>query len=232
MNQTYIDLLNDINIDTSDLTPIPHKSYDINYNQQIPDEIYEYWDWGSHVLQNLNEPGCEHPFAIEYNDEKNIFWRKIHRYSRKERFKFTLYQLLGVSGDVPLNVVSLVKHKVGRYSTKKKLWNTIRQILKESNNRRYYNRIPTIIQMISSKLKPIGITQSPDVLKLILQRFNEMDSKFNKILKKKWDRSYFLNLRYVALRLIDEFKISFPYKIPIIRTLRKKQYLNNLYDDF
>ncbi len=61
---------------------------------------YEYWDWGNHVLRDINEPGCQHPFALDYEDEVWVGQFKIHRYSRKDRFRFTVFQLLGLNGHV------------------------------------------------------------------------------------------------------------------------------------
>ena len=192
---------------------------------------YEHWDWDDNVCRDLNEIGCLHPFALDYNDELKlkIEGQKIHRYSRILRFKFTVFQLLGLSGNVPKSVVEIVKSEIGKYiKSPSKIWNTIRAILKETGNQKYYNRIPAIIKQLTD-MKPFGIDQAN--LSLLFSNFQEMSYLFNSELRQKWNRSYFPNMRYIALRMIGMAGIIYPYYIPLIRTFRKKKYLGEMFDD-
>jgi len=192
------------------------------------EELYQFHDgWGAHVLDN-NEPGCLHPFAIDYNDEVTMYWRKPHRYSRTGRFKFTLHQLMGVGGDVPEDVLEVIRQRLKNMRTRKrKIWNQVRGILKQNGWRRYYNRIPFIIKRCTG-LKP----ELPYLTEMILGDFQQMHYQFDNGLAVKWGRSYFLNMRYVALKLLEKYKVVYPYKVPYVRTMRKRKYLDILFDDF
>ena len=227
MNKSQISLLEAFGIqyDINDVIPIPIK---IITPPEEPCE-YEYWDWGDHVLQN-NEPGTLHPFAVEYQHHEELKLHKIHRYSRTDRFKFTLFQLLGSSGYVPHEIKLLVKKQLGRKTRKSKIWNQVRAILKKQGLRRYYNRIPQIIRFVA-KLNPKGIDKE-FVIDNILNDFKCLHYKWNHGLGESLNRKYFPNLRFIALKLMNKHGITFPYNIPLVRTLRKKKYLNTLYEKF
>lgn len=192
------------------------------------EELYQFHDgWGAHVLDN-NEPGCLHPFGIDYNDEVTMYWKKPHRYSRTDRFRFTLHQLMGCSGDIPPEVVYSVKQQLKKVKiSRKKIWNQIRFILKVNGWRLYYNRIPQLISYCTG-LRPILNNASP----FILHEFQQMHYQFDNGLAVKWKRSYFLNLRFVALKLMEKHGIVYPYRVPFVRTLRKKKYLTSLFNEF
>lgn len=184
----------------------------------------EFWDWGNHVLRDLNEPGCEHPFAVDHNDEINTEFKKIHRYSRLERFKFILHQLLGISGLVPKNIILLVKKNIGRFVSKSQLWNNVRTVLKYHGHRKYYNRIPQIILRISINLKPSGVHE----IWRIYDSFERLNEVFNNT-RHELNRKYFPNIRFVALKLMEKHGIKYPYKIPLLRTSRKRKQLEILF---
>lgn len=185
------------------------------------DELF--WD----VRDNL---GSE--FHLDYDQEISYAMncKKLHRYSRKDRFKFILYQLLGMSGETPSSVVRIIKQQLPRKISKHKIWNEIRGILKKNNLRKYYNRIPGLINQISNSSRPIGINS--EKIQAIILKFSDFDYQFNNHLRIHWDRHYFPNLRFIALKLIEQFGITFPYKAPLVRTSRKKKYLEKLFAEF
>ena len=227
MNQSQINLLLSFGIefDQDDVLPQSPQSYE----PEIPaimecEDAYEYWSaYGPESEQ--------HPLALEYADE---VWlqangTKIHRYSRTDRFKFTVYQLLGASGEVPRSVKKYIKKRLGKTTRKSKIWNQVRSILKEMKLRRYYNRIPQIIYSITKQ--PIEGINSLSI-DTILSEFGLMNIQFDSTLRAKWKRSYFPNLRFIALKLFEKNGITYPYKVPLVRTLRKRKYLNSLYNEF
>jgi len=184
------------------------------------DELF--WD----VRDNL---GSE--FHLDYDQEMNyaINCKKLHRYSRKDRFKFILFQLLGMAGDTPNHVLQLLKLNLPPRIGKQKIWNEIRLVLKKNKLRKYYNRIPGLINQLTI-CHPIGINS--EKIQSILLKFKDFDYQFNNHLRTRWDRHYFPNLRFIALKLIHQHGIKYPYRAPLVRTSRKKKYLEKLFAEF
>jgi hypothetical protein len=188
----------------------------------MPEEEYE----------EFEEEYWECPeFHLDYEQEQHnsMNFKKKHRYSRKDRFRLTLYQLLGMSGEVPPWVIKIIKTELGQRVKKQRIWNEIRFILKKHKLRRYYNRIPSLIKNISG-LKPMEINS--EKVSKILDSFFLFDYHFNQSLCKEWGRKYFPNLRFIALKLVGEVGIKYPYHVPLIRTCRKKKYLEHLFLEF
>jgi Poxvirus Late Transcription Factor VLTF3 like len=171
-------------------------------------------------------------YGLDYDQEIDFMlnYKRKHRYSRKLRFKFILYQLLGMSGDVPKSVTSLVRKelKIQKNIRKQRIWNDIRTILKKHKLRKYYNRISSIIKEITG-LKAIEINS--EKIQLILDKFFKFDYLFDSQYRSQWSRKYFPNLRFVALKLIVSSGITFPYNVPLMRTARKRKYLEKLFVD-
>lgn len=147
--------------------------------------------------------------------------RPIHRYSRVERFIGVLYQLLGYRGTVPKDVLEVVRY----WGIEKgKEWEGVRFILKQYEWSKYYNMIPAILY--SFGIRHLGIQYFK--VEEIVCKFMSMSENFNS--KKFSGRVYFPNLRYVALRLLDESGMEFGYHIPKIRTKRKEAVMQDIYD--
>lgn len=170
-------------------------------------------------------------YALDYKQEVEHERNKTrpHFYCRRERFKITVLQLLGIGGSVPWKVRELVRKGLGPGVSKRKIWNNIRIILKRNGLRAFYNMIPQIIYQLTN-IGPIGVTC--DNLQAIKTKFSDYHEQFNNHLKNKWNREYFPNLRFVALKLCQQHGITYPYTIPLARTSRKKKYLEHLYTDF
>lgn len=167
-------------------------------------------------------------YALDYDQEIHFHLncKRKHRYSRKDRFKHILFQLMGMTGDTPHHVVSLVRENLSKRVKKQKLWNEIRTILKRHNLRKFYNRISSIIKELTG-LTPIGTNSSR--IKGMIDDFYLFDYRFDQSLRSKWTRKYFPNLRFVALKLIESNGVKFPYHVPLMRTARKKKYLESLF---
>lgn len=207
----------DHNIPVDEKPPSPPPS-----EPSSDDGEYAFWD----VRDNLNSE-----YMLDYSQEieYSLNCKKLHRYSRKDRFRFILYQLLGISGDIPKSVVTIVRRGLGKKTNTSTIWNQVRLLLKQNKLRKYYNRIPQLIRHVVHK-SPTGITYSR--VASILEDFSNFDYQFDNNLRFKWDRRYFPNLRFVALKLIAKYEISFPYHVTLVRTSRKKKYLEKLYEQF
>jgi hypothetical protein len=176
----------------------------------------------------VEEEHTSHPLRTNYSDEIYLTRKRpVHRYSRRERFKFTLGQLMGCSGNVPVAVLKAMDKKYLASLKSEHLWDAVRETLKRHNWRIYYNRVPAI-------LAGLGMSQfrysSTKVFQDIMHDFDLMDKIFMSM-KKQLKRSYFPNLRYTAVRLMKRHGVVMPVNIPLARTTRKLQSLDQLYND-
>jgi hypothetical protein len=185
----------------------------------MPD-LFGYDDY---IVTSTYEDEC--PFVMDWamENERRGSTRPVHRYSRVERFVSVLYQLLGERGDIPNEVVVAVK-SVGYDPEPERIWNSIRAVLKTAGWSCYYNRIPGIIELLGEGRGRFDFWK----IELIKEKFRGMSCRFDFL--EKSSRKYFPNLRYVALRLLDEEGIKFAYKIPWIRTKRKEKVMEDIFE--
>lgn len=185
-------------------------------------EVNGYEDY---IVLSTYEDEC--PFVLDWagEQERRGSLRPVHKYSRIERFISVVYQLLGARGDVPEEVVDLVRFW-GYDKDPKLMWNSVRFVLKQYNYAKYYNRIPTILGLLGERLAKFN----HDLVVDIFLQFRSFSSKFDAIKATLKERSYFPNLRYVALRLLEERGIVFRFHIPKIRTKRKVKVMENIYE--
>lgn len=201
--------------------------------------------------------GWERDYVLGYSDEIYYFGktikskdglrhdmsgsgRPIHRYVRLTRFKETLNQITGMAGEVPEPVLDFISKRI---STKTNIWNSIRCILKNTlfeipiyykrskivfkikkvYGRKYYNRIPYIIRRLGFDN---GVVIDYNVYHFIIQDFKDLENSFQKL---NSDRQYFPNLRFVCLKLLCKYGITFNFNIPLLRTKRKLLLLEDLW---
>jgi len=162
----------------------------------------------------------------KFEQERMGSVRPIHRYIRQKRFESTLYQLLGYRGHVPRELVDLLQI-LGFDKDPKHIWESIRQFLKDNKfGNIYYNRIPTIIQMLGLNLR-INIKDNSRFITDIIDEFRVANYKFEQLdIKPK----YFPNLRYIALKFLQKNGADFEFYIPLIRTKRKLAPLEEIWD--
>lgn len=75
----------------------------------------------------------ESPYVLDFHDEQGRRLVPIHRYSRLARFKGIVYQLLGERGNIPEEVLEVVKYW-GYDDSPVLVWNSVRNILKTYGN--------------------------------------------------------------------------------------------------
>jgi hypothetical protein len=152
--------------------------------------------------------------------------RPIHRYIRQKRFEYTLYQLLGYRGFVPRELVDLLE-ETGYDPRPRYIWESIRTFIKKFKfGNIYYNRIPTIIQMLDLNLR-INIQDNSRFITDIIDEFKIANYKFEQLpIKPK----YFPNMRYIALKFLEKNGADFQFYIPLIRTKRKLQPLEEIWE--
>lgn len=201
---------------------IPEKTPTLPLQEKKEDEPI-FWNWGPHVLRNNID--TERPFAINWSDEIGLVKKRIHRYSRLYRFRTILKQLIGLDGPtVPDTVLELIFMKIKNIKSRKHVWNAIRKVLKKNDLRKYYVQIAEIIWRLGG---PRWLV-SENCFARIMHDFHELHVKFNRE-KNVLKRKYFPPLIYTALYLLQKHCVTFPYKIPLARTVRKRKSLDLLF---
>ena len=158
----------------------------------------------------------ESPMVTDWTMELERPMRPIHRYSRVERFTSVLAQLIACRGKVPKDLIEEIK-KEGYTKDPDLIWNEIRSILKKRKGRKYYNRIPTILEILG--FQKVGVDKN-DLVRGIIDDFRIISARFNER-KEKVGRVYFPSLRFIALKLLEMHGVTFGYLIPLARTPRK-----------
>lgn len=169
----------------------------------------------------------ERPLKSDYKFEQGRIGnsRPIHRYSRVKRFEAVLFQLIGHRGKVDLKDLNYIR-SCGVDHDPNYVWNSIRDILKNGGLQKYYNRIPSIIQMLGINLK-IDVGRGSDMVYQITGDFKRMHELF--IDTKPMYRKYFPNLRFIALRMLETYGAKFEFNIPRVRTRRKLKPLDDMW---
>jgi hypothetical protein len=192
-------------------------------NHQIDDYGFPE-NWGYEVYRIIENRDTNY-MTTDYKMESSYYKRPVHRYSRRQRFVNVLHQLLGDKGKVPEWVVSIVK----TYLKPGDIWNHTRSILKHYKLRIYYNRIPYIVHQITktNSSKPVHVNQYENVM-ADFDRFCYLYDQHKNIFK----RTYFPNMRFMALKLIEKHGIELNYPIPFTRTNRKRKDLEFIWQWF
>jgi hypothetical protein len=144
----------------------------------------------------------------------------IHRYSRVERFEAVLHHLCG-GGKVPEWVVTEILERVDDWNPVT-IWISIQKVLTLLGERKYFNRVPRILEMMGYGRILDGILPCGR----IMEKFVAMSERFDTLC---WERKYFPSLRYVALRLLDEEGVEFGVTVPWLKTKAKMKPLDDVY---
>lgn len=133
-------------------------------------------------------------------------------------------ELIGMRGKVSQDVVDecewLLDFDGGN------VWDVVRGYLKQNGLRCYYNRIPQIIFRLGYKVLE---GYSVEKYWCMLEDFEKMHLKFD-AMEKEDGVVYFPNLRYICFRLMEKYGVRYTFKVPMVRTMRKKPRLDTLWD--
>jgi len=162
-------------------------------------------------------------FAMDWKFEQERNWRSVHRYSRIERFKTVLLDLVGGRGIIPKEVLDTVKYW-GIDEREKKMWNSVRRILRAYGWKKYYNKIPEILRCFGAKQDEITSLQ----MEKVMLKFRGLSSRFD-LIKRKLSRTYFPDLRYIALRLLEEEGVQMSFEAVKLKTRRKLKEYEHVY---
>lgn len=165
-------------------------------------------------------------FVSDYKIEQERQFTFTHRYSRIDRFKVTLLNLLGERGNIPDYVLTMVKTYLKPDSVDK--WNDTRKLLKHFKKSRYYDNIPLILKQLKYVRCFPELKYSQ--IHLIMSDFQRISSFFEQH-KHTYKRRYFPNMRFVVLKLLQKYGFTPAYPIPLVRTERKRKTLEALWTE-
>lgn len=178
-------------------------------------------DFGFDEYEILERPP---PFALSWAEEISCPKRRpTHKYSRFDRFRSVLNQLMLGCGDLPLHLLA----QIPALDSEGDMWEQLRCILKAAGLRKYYNRIPGIL--CSMGYCTLFGSSSAKAYDAILADFTTLSATFtaSKVCLK---RIYFPNLRYICTRLMERHGVRLPLVIPRARTSKKRAALDLTFD--
>lgn len=183
--------------------------------------------WGIFCYRVIALRETEQPMVSDWKmEQERGKLRPIHRYSRVERFTSILAQLICCRGKVPKDLFLKIKeHEIP--DNPDLAWNAVRKILKDMKARKYYNRIPSILQMLGFPQNILCNQNS--LMREIINDFRVISTRFDQA-KKNLGRVYFPSLRFIAFKLLQLHGVEFAYKIPFVRTPRKLKAMEQIWD--
>jgi hypothetical protein len=151
-----------------------------------------------------------------------LFSKPVHRYSRYDRFRMVLLQLLGWRGKVDTEVMEICEMIDFKLDN---VWLVLKRELKWNDKSRYYNRIPRILYLMGRvrMVKVDSITFNS-----ILERFRRLEYLFGL----QNERKYFPSLRYTCCRLLFEFGVDLGFKVDSLLTKQRKEALDDFWDRY
>jgi hypothetical protein len=183
--------------------------------------------WGVFCYRVIALRETEHPMVTDWvMEQERGKLRPIHRYSRVERFTSILAQLICSRGKIPKEMIQKIReHEIPKDPDL--AWNAVRKILKDMKARKYYNRIPIILQMLGYP-QHAGCKEN-GIMRDIINDFRILSSRFDQV-KQNLNRVYFPSLRFIAFKLLQLHGVEFKYKIPFVRTPRKLKAMEQIWD--
>ena len=174
----------------------------------------DYYGYDRFIVINDNE--C--PMVTDYKMEISQKLRRVHHYSRVERFTKTLANLLSLRGNVPRIVLEECKQCTD--------WESVRTALKVGGYARYYNMIPMIMNILKLPA-PITIKISNLLFHKMVHDFEQFQEKYRCL---ENTPKYFPSLRYIALKILQENGAEFN-NFQFIRTLRIELKLEKIWEE-
>ena len=175
--------------------------------------------WGIFYYEVRDDKTESCPLVLDYNgeQERRGALRPIHRYSEVKRFEIILKKFLGGNfkcrGLANQNIYDVVELEIDR--DRDKVWNSCRRILKEYGWSKHYDNIPYILARIGYQYRIVFNGH----IDFILQDFRKIVYLFKS--KRLEKRTYLINYRYLALKLMEKHGVVFEYYIPKLQTSRK-----------
>ena len=205
--------------------PLQPVSYDIDNIPEFSKEDVDLYgspsNYGYQQFLVIESPTYQQ-IAIDHHR----IYKDKHRYSRIERFRSVLLQLVGVRGTIPPNVlVTILMNDYDKHPDR--IFSSIRKILKANKMSKYVLRIQSIIHKLGH---PYTIKVKAS-LQDMENQFRQASFEFERR-KHLLNRKYFPNLKFWALKILQHNETEFGFKIPLLQTSRIRRKLNIIWNDF
>ena len=202
---------------------IPH--YDLSDVLRHGDPTF----FGVSEYSVVDNPTYSCPLMLEWKDEVALMEDGVykHRYDRLERFRGTLFQLIGGSRvTIPWYVYHTIRSEMYNPHPDK-VWDSVRDILKNYGYTKFYNRIPCILRYFNY---PHKIIMKKNTLCNIINDFFKVNKWFEDVGKAEFGMNYFPNIRYMALKLMERNGVEFQYKVPFIRVKKVEERYDEIWN--
>jgi hypothetical protein len=173
-------------------------------------------------------------YETSFTYAKQSFLKKIHRYDRFSRFKKTVYNLLGNS-DLKNHISIASPEVIGPIITYVKddsstAYVDCKKILKHYKQERFIEYIPALLQLAK---KPWAIEYDPkqcsEMIQKVLADFKNIERKFiYHEYRKTQNRKYFINMKYLAIRLLERHG-AVNKSVPLFITHDRRVLIENMF---
>lgn len=157
----------------------------------------------------------------------------VHHYDRLQRFNTIVLQIVGDARITSKKGLKCIK-KVAKHLPANidlyplpTIYQVVRHVMKLNGLKIYYNRIATILNEFN--ITNVRMHYTVEIINNVLEDFKKMHYAFEKI-KQTLKRTYFPNLRFVALKLLLKYGFENPFSLKLAKTPARLEKLNNDYD--
>jgi hypothetical protein len=157
----------------------------------------------------------------------------VHHYDRVQRFTTILLQIVGdarISSKKGMKCMKKVSRNIPSDIDLYPLpiiYQIIRNVMRHNGLKIYYNRVATVLNEFN--ITDTRKHYSPELINNVIEDFKKMHFMFEKI-KKDLKRTYFPNLKYVALKLLLKYGFTNPFNLKLAKTPARLLKLNKDYD--
>lgn len=157
----------------------------------------------------------------------------VHHYNRIERFTTILLQIVGdarISSKKGMKCIKKISRNIPANIDLYPLptiYQIIRNVMRQNGLKIYYNRIATILNEFN--ITNTRSHYSVELINNVIGDFQKMHYAFTKI-KKDLKRTYFPNLKFVALKLLLKYGFTNPFNLKLAKTPARLQKLNKDYE--
>lgn len=156
----------------------------------------------------------------------------VHHYDRVQRFNTIVLQIVGDARITSKKGMKCIKKisknlppNIDLYPLPA-IYEKVRHVMKIHGLKIYYNRIATILNEFN--IANVRMHYTGELVNNVLQDFLKMHYAFFKV-RDQLKRTYFPNLKFVALKLLLKYGFSNPFNLKLAKTPARLQKLNNDY---
>jgi hypothetical protein len=184
--------------------------------------------YGFHHYEVVEDDAAAHPLALSWKDERYYATgstRRIHRYSREYRLRWTLARLVGWVGRLDSDVEHVLRQQLLKHPhvhRTRRAYEWVRSHLKRLGRRDHYASIAFIIRRLGGCRWKVTEAQ----YRWVTDEAVQLHNRFNHLLTQgKLQRMRFPKMQFVLASLLASQGVAPPYRMLWARTRIKRQQL-------